>query len=211
MADPSIISSLFSLEGLTAIVTGSTGGLGSAMTLALAEGGASIISIELPDDPASSTLASSISNTGRKLTKYTCDVSSSTALRETFAKIFADGHQADILLNCAGIQRRSAAEDFTDATIDEVLDVNLKATFVACQEFAKYALPRGRGKIINVGSIISFIGGNNISAYAASKGGVLQITKAFSSEWAGRGLNVNVICPGYFKTDMTKQYSEDPK
>jgi 2-deoxy-D-gluconate 3-dehydrogenase len=213
---PPLIATLFSLEGQTAIVTGGTGGLGHAMTMALAEGGADIVSIEMPSDPNSKTTAEGVSKAGRKLTRYECDVGDSKALRATFSKIWEDGHQADILLNCAGIQRRSPAELFDDDTIDEVFNVNLKATFVACQEFAKQNLPKTqdgtrRAKIINVGSIISFIGGNHIGAYAATKGGVLQTTKAFSSEWAGKGINVNVICPGYFRTEMTKQYSEDPQ
>ena len=94
----------------------------------------------------------------------------------------------------------------------QVIDVNVKAVLVSCQEFAKRLLSEGRpGKVINIASIISFIGGKNITPYAASKGGVLQITKAMSNEWAERGIQCNCIHPGYFKTAMTKQYSEDPK
>ena len=213
---PKLITDLFSLEGLTAIVSGGTGGLGQAMALALAEGGADIISIEMASDPNSASLAEAVRLAGRKLTKFECDVGNSKALRSTFEDIWKSGVDPDILLNCAGIQRRSAAEEFDDETIDEVFNVNLKATFVACQEFAKRVLPRittgeKRAKIINIGSIISFVGGNNIGAYAATKGGVLQCSKSFSSEWASKGINVNVICPGYYKTEMTRQYSEDPK
>src|SRR4051794_8786586 len=109
---PPLIASLFSLEGLTAIVTGGTGGLGQSMTLALAEGGADIISIEIPSDPNSGALSEAVSKAGRKLSRYECDVADSKSLRSTFAQIFKDGHSADILLNCAGIQRRSPAEDF---------------------------------------------------------------------------------------------------
>lgn len=101
---------------------------------------------------------------------------------------------ADILLNCAGIQRRAEAAEFTDEQIDDVLDINLKATLVSCQEFAKKLLADGRpGKIINIASIISFIGGKNITPYAASKGGVMQLSKAFSNEWAEKGIQVNSI------------------
>lgn len=102
--------------------------------------------------------------------------------------------KGDILLNCAGIQRRSEAAEFTDEDIDAVLDINLKATLVSCQEFAKKNLADGRpGKIINIASIISFIGGKNITPYAASKGGVMQLSKAFSNEWAEKGIQVNSI------------------
>ena len=100
---------LFSLTGKTAIVTGGTGGLGLSMTLALAGAGADIVSIEIPNDPNSHKLSSEVQNTGRKLTQYQCDVASSKSLRETFTKIWSDGHDASILLNCAGIQRRGAA------------------------------------------------------------------------------------------------------
>ena len=102
--------------------------------------------------------------------------------------------KADIVLNCAGIQRRSEAADFTDEDIDAVIDINVKATLVSCQEFAKKNLSEGRpGKIINIASIISFIGGKNITPYAASKGGVMQVTKALSNEWAEKGIQVNSI------------------
>lgn len=191
------VPKLFSLAGKTAIVTGGTGGLGTAMTIALASGGADIISIELPNDPGRQAMVDAVSKTGRHLKQYECNVRDPKALRATYQQIWADGVKGDILLNCAGIQRRAEAEDFTDEDIEAVLDINIKATMVSCQEFAKPLLKEGRsGKIINVASIIAFIGGKNITPYAASKGGVLQVTKAFSNEWAGRGINVNCICPG---------------
>ncbi|KAI5363263.1 Putative short-chain dehydrogenase/reductase SDR, NAD(P)-binding domain superfamily [Septoria linicola] len=203
---------LFSLAGKTAIVTGGSGGLGTAMTMALASGGADIISIELPNDAGSENLRTSIASTGRNLKQYHCDVKDSKDLRACYQKIWADGIKADILLNCAGVQRRAEAEDFTDEEIDIVLDINLKATLVSCQEFAKPLLKEGRpGKIINIASIISFIGGKNITPYAASKGGVMQLSKAFSNEWASKGINVNSIHPGYFTTPLTEQYQTDPK
>lgn len=110
------------------------------------------------------------------------------------------------------MQRRAAAVDFTTADIDAVIDINLKAVLVSCQEFAKPLLSSNRsGKIINIASVISFIGGKNITPYAASKGGVLQVTKALSNEWAEKGVQCNCIHPGYFRTPMTDQYVEDPK
>ena len=188
---------LFSLAGKTAIVTGGSGGLGTAMTMALASGGADIVSIELPNDAGSKNLEQSVTGIGRSMRKYECDVKNSKELRSCFQQIWSDGVQADILLNCAGVQRRAEAEDFTDEDIDLVIDINLKATMIACQEFAKPLLKEGRpGKIINIASIISFIGGKNITPYAASKGGVMQLSKAFSNEWASKGINVNSIHPG---------------
>ncbi|KAI9726376.1 MAG: hypothetical protein M1828_001650 [Chrysothrix sp. TS-e1954] len=210
---PPTVASLFSLTGKTAIVTGGTGGLGLAMTLALAEAGANIVSIQLPSDPLASSLHSAVTQQhGRQFSSYDCDVADSANLRAAYARIREAGVEPDILLNCAGIQRRGAAEEMDDATIDEVFAVNLKATFVSCQEFARRCFELRRpGKIINVASIVSFISGTNISPYIATKGGVLQTTKAFSSEWAGRGVNVNCICPGYFRTALTEQYSTDVK
>ncbi|KAF7194122.1 2-dehydro-3-deoxy-D-gluconate 5-dehydrogenase [Pseudocercospora fuligena] len=204
---------LFSLAGKTAIVTGGTGGLGTAMTMALASGGADIVSIELKDDPGSQNLHEAVAKTGRQIKQYHCDVRDPKDLRAIFAQIWSDGIQGDILLNCAGIQRRAEAEDFTDEDIEAVLDINLKATLVACQEFAKPILKdeSRSGKIINIASIISFIGGKNITPYAASKGGVMQLSKAFSNEWASKGVNVNSIHPGYFTTPLTEQYQTDPK
>ena len=163
---PPIIADLFSLTGKTAICTGSTGGLGTAMTLALAEGGADIISVEIPNDPLSGELRKKVEATGRKITMFECNVRDSKDLRATFAKIWDAGIKADILLNCAGIQRRGKAEDFDDETIDDVFAINLKATFVGCQEFGKKLIAEGRkGKIINIASIISFISMTNIAPY----------------------------------------------
>lgn len=209
---PPAVAELFSLTGKTAIVTGGTGGLGLAMTLALAEGGADIVSIEMPNDAGSGHLGEQVKSLGRSITAFTCDVKDSKGLRATFEAIWKSGVKADILLNCAGIQRRGHAEELDDDTIDDVFAINLKATFVACQEFAKQLISEGRpGKIINIASIISFISSTMISPYAATKGGVLQATKAFSSEWMGKGIQVNCICPGYFKTALTTQYETDPK
>lgn len=113
------------------------------------------------------------------------------------------------MLSRPGVQRRADAVDFTDEDIDFVIDINLKSTLVACQEFAKKLIADKRpGKVINISSIIGFIGGKNITPYAGSKGGVMQVTKALSNEWAEHGIQCNNIHPGYFKTPMTAQYSE---
>lgn len=212
-ATPTVdVSKLFGLDGKTAIVTGGTGGLGTAMTTALASAGADIISIELPNDSGSENTAKVVKDCGRKYTKYECDVRDSKQLRATYQQMWNDGAVADIVLNCAGVQRRAEAIDFTDEDIDLVLDVNIKASLISSQEFAKKLLSEGRpGKVINIASIISFIGGKNITPYAASKGGVMQMTKAMSNEWAEHGIQCNCIHPGYFRTPMTDQYVNDPK
>jgi len=209
---PTTVAHLFSLTGKTAIVLGGTGGLGQVMTLALAEAGTDIVSIELPNDAQSGKLEEGIKQLGRKYSKFDCNVADAKSLRSTFAKIWDSGIVPDILLNSAGIQRRGKAEEISDEDLDDVININLKATYIAGQEFGKRLLSLNRpGKIINIASIISYIANYNISPYAASKGAVLLTTKAFSNEWASKGIQVNCICPGYMKTALTEQYTTDPQ
>lgn len=112
------------------------------------------------------------------------------------------GGDLDILVNAHGIQRRHQPEEFPLSDWDDVISVNLSSVFVLCQEAGRVMLPKGRGKIINIASMISFFGGQAIPAYAASKGGVAQLTKALSNDWAGKGIQINAIAPGYMATDM---------
>ena len=112
------------------------------------------------------------------------------------------GGDLDILVNAHGIQRRHQPEEFPLSDWDDVISVNLSSVFVLCQEAGRVLLPKGRGKIINIASMISFFGGQTIPAYAASKGGVAQLTKALSNDWAGKGIQINAIAPGYMATDM---------
>ena len=112
------------------------------------------------------------------------------------------GGDLDILVNAHGIQRRHEPEEFPLSDWDDVISVNLSSVFVLCQEAGRVMLPKGRGKIINIASMISFFGGQTIPAYAASKGGVAQLTKALSNDWAGKGIQINAIAPGYMATDM---------
>ena len=132
-------------------------------------------------------------------------------------KILKDGHQIHILLNCGGIQKRHAAEKFPDDDWNEVLQVNLNAVFTLCRDVGAHMLSRDadrygrRGSIINIASLLSFQGGVNVPAYAASKGGVAQLTKALSNQWADRGINVNGIAPGYIATEMNTALMNDQK
>ena len=112
------------------------------------------------------------------------------------------GGDLDILVNAHGIQRRHQPEEFPLSDWDDVISVNLSSVFVLCQEAGRVMLPKGRGKIINIASMISFFGGQTIPAYAASKGGIVQLTKALSNDWAGKGIQINAIAPGYMATDM---------
>ncbi|KIW89738.1 uncharacterized protein Z519_09895 [Cladophialophora bantiana CBS 173.52] len=198
-------SQLFSLEGKTVIATGGTGGLGLEICIALAESGADIVSIHLPQDPGQGALEEGVRKVGRKVTGFACDVGDSNQLRATFDRMWKSSIVPDILLNCAGLNRRGPIEEVTDDQIDLIISVNLKGAYIAAQEFGKRLIELARpGKIINFGSFTSFVAMTNVSVYAATKGGVLQMTKAFSNEWACHGIQVNCICPGYIKTPLAQ-------
>jgi 2-deoxy-D-gluconate 3-dehydrogenase len=188
----------FSLEGQTALVTGANTGIGQAIAVAMAEAGANVIAAGRRD--CDETLA--LMGSGRALR---LDFADPMAAKDVFA-----AERIDILVNNAGIIRREDAVDFAEADWDDVIDVNLKAVFFTCQAFAKAALPRGRGKIVNIASLLSFQGGIRVPSYTASKHGVAGLTKLMANEWAARGLNVNAIAPGYIETNNTEALRADP-
>jgi 2-deoxy-D-gluconate 3-dehydrogenase len=188
----------FSLEGQTALVTGANTGIGQAIAVAMAQAGATVIAAGRRD--CDETLALMGSGRGLRL-----DFSDPMAARDVFAS-----ERIDILVNNAGIIRRADAVDFSEADWDEVMDTNLKALFFTCQAFARAALPRGRGKIVNIASLLSFQGGIRVPSYTASKHGVAGLTKLMANEWAARGLNVNAIAPGYIETNNTTALRADP-
>ena len=193
----------FSLEGRTALVTGANTGIGQAIAVALAQAGADVIASGRRDCAETVAMMSEVSDkAGRSLT---LDFADPMAARDVFAD-----QPIDILVNNAGIIRRDDAVDFTEADWDAVMDVNAKALFFTCQAFARAALPRGRGKIINIASLLSFQGGIRVPSYTASKHGVAGLTKLMANEWAGRGLNVNAIAPGYIETNNTQALRADP-
>lgn len=188
----------FSLTGRTALVTGANTGIGQAIAVALAQAGAEVIASGRRD--CDETLA--LMGSGRSLR---LDFADPMAARDVFAD-----QRIDILVNNAGIIRRDDAVDFSEADWDAVMDVNLKALFFTCQAFARAALPRGMGKIINIASLLSFQGGIRVPSYTASKHGVAGLTKLMANEWAARGLNVNAIAPGYIETNNTEALRADP-
>lgn len=154
---------------------------------------------------------------GRKCQIYTCDLSSSSEVKELVPKILQDDHQIHILVNCAGIQSRHPSTEFPENDWNRVLQVNLNTVFKLCQDVGAHMLSRApdqhgrRGTIINLASLLSFQGGFTVPAYAASKGAVAQLTKALSNEWTGKGINVNAIAPGYIATDMNTDLQADPQ
>ncbi|RJE79017.1 2-dehydro-3-deoxy-D-gluconate 5-dehydrogenase KduD [Paracoccus sp. JM45] len=188
----------FSLEGRTALVTGANTGIGQAIAVAMAQAGADVIASGRRD--CDETLA--LMGSGRQMR---LDFADPMAARDVFA-----GERIDILVNNAGIIRRDDAVDFSEADWDDVMDVNAKALFFTCQAFARAALPRGAGKIVNIASLLSFQGGIRVPSYTASKHGVAGLTKLMANEWAAKGLNVNAIAPGYIETNNTEALRADP-
>lgn len=216
----SSLPSLFSLSGRTAVITGGTRGIGAAMTIALAEAGADIILIQR--ETTNKNTHDVVVSLGRKCTIYSCDLASQSSVTDLTPRILADGHDPSILVTSAGIQRRHPAELFPLDDFDEVLQVNLRSVFTLNRDLGAYMLtrpgaasmstkgPPHRGSIVNVASIGTFQGIITIPAYVSAKGGVGQLTKALSNEWAGKGVNVNAIAPGYIETDLTEALVRDP-
>jgi len=197
-------ASPFDLTGKTAVVTGGSRGLGRGITLALLAAGADVVS--LGRSPLPADLAGTF---GSRLTGRTLDLADSAAITATAREVLAE-HRVDILVNNAGVQDRHPAAEFPLDAWDRVLDVNLRAVFQLCQLFGGPMLDRGAGAVVNVASLLSFQGGITVPAYAASKGGVAQLTKALCNEWAGRGVNVNAVAPGYMDTELNTALLADP-
>ncbi|TQO37390.1 2-deoxy-D-gluconate 3-dehydrogenase [Arenibacter algicola] len=200
----------FSLAGKKAIVVGGAGDLGIAMVEAISQAGAQTVVIDLDDRVF--TLCKNLKNTGLNVSPIKADVSKIEEIEESYKtalKIL--GGTIDILINCAGIQRRYPSEDFPDEEWHKVISINLDATFFYCKYAGNSMLKNGGGKIINVASIMSYLGGITIPAYAASKGGVAQLTKALSNDWAAKGICVNAIAPGYMDTQLNTALVNDKK
>lgn len=200
----------FSLAGKKAIVVGGAGDLGIAMVEAISQAGAQTVVIDF--DERVFTLCANLKNTGLNVSPIKADVSKIEEIKDSYKtalKIL--GGTVDILINSAGIQRRYSSENFPEDEWHKVLSVNLDATFFYCKYAGNTMLENGGGKIINIASIMSFLGGITIPAYAASKGGVGQLTKALSNDWADKGICVNAIAPGYMDTQLNTALISDKK
>jgi 2-deoxy-D-gluconate 3-dehydrogenase len=193
------MSTPFDLSGKTAAVTGGGRGLGLGISTALLEAGADVI--VFGRNPAPAELTGHAEALGRQVHFVELDLADSDAIAATAQRVLST-HRVDILVNNAGTQDRYPALDFPLQAWDRVLDINLRAVFQLCQTFGRPMLERGEGKIVNLASLLSFQGGMTVPAYAASKGAVAQLTKALCNEWAGKGVNVNAVAPGYMTTDM---------
>ena len=200
------MNNLFDLKGKTAIVTGASTGLGKGMTLGLAEAGADIL---LVDYVSSEETLSEVKELGRKAEQIVIDLTQKNAIQVVVSKALETFHKIDILINNAGIIRRTPAIEFSEKDWDDVMYLNSRVVFFLSQAAAKDMIKRKYGKIINIASLLSFQGGIIVPSYSASKGAVVQITKALANEWAKFGLNINAIAPGYMATNNTKALRED--
>jgi 2-deoxy-D-gluconate 3-dehydrogenase len=199
----------FSLAGRVALVTGASRGLGAAMARALAQAGADVVLHASATEPAAAASALA-SDFGVRTACLVADLRRRDAADTLVPGVLERLGRIDIVVNNAGIILRSEAEAYSDADWDTVIEVNLSSVFRLCRAVGRHMLAEGGGKIINVASVLSFQGGVRVPAYAAAKGGVAQLTKALANEWAGRGVNVNAIAPGYIRTDATHALAEDP-
>lgn len=197
----------FNLAGKTAIVTGAARGLGQGMALALADAGADIVAVDiLPADDTEQQVV----GLGRKCTKVVANLSDRAAVPQLMAEARKNFSHLDILVNCAGIIRRDAFENFSEKDWDDVMGINIDAVFFLSQAFVRDVISRNAtGKIINIASMLSFQGGIRVPSYTASKSAVQGLTRLIASELGGRGISCNAIAPGYMATDNTAPLRAD--
>jgi 2-deoxy-D-gluconate 3-dehydrogenase len=203
------ILDLFKLDGRVALVTGAGRGLGQAMALALAEAGADVAGLYHSNYQETQAQVQAL---GRRFMPVQCDLrqASVARLNEVVAQVVGELGRLDILVNNAGIITRAPALEYSEQDWDAVIQVNLKALFFLSQAAARVMVGQGRGKIVNVASMLSFQGGILIPPYTAAKSGVAGLTRALANEWASKGINVNAIAPGYMATDVTAALRADP-
>jgi len=194
-------TSLFDLQGKTAVVVGGTTGIGHALALGLADAGADVVASSRRAEQVEQT-AAAIEAKGRKTLRCTSDVherSTLEALRDQVVQTFG---KVDILVNCAGITKRAPTLDFPEEEWERIMDTNLTGTLRSCQTFGKHMLGRGYGRIINIASLSTYVGLFEVAAYSASKAAVGALTKVLAVEWSRQGVLVNAIAPGVFRTDL---------
>ena len=197
----------YKLTDKVALVTGASTGLGAAISIALAEAGANVAchgNTHAPD-----TTCATVNEAGRKAFAVTGDLSDTETPRRLIEGTIEHFGQLDILVNNAGMIRRAPATEYSEEDWAAVIQVNLSSVFRMAQLAGRHMIERGGGKILNIASLLSFQGGITVPAYAASKGGVAQLTKALANEWAAKNINVNAIAPGYMRTENTKALQQD--
>jgi 2-dehydro-3-deoxy-D-gluconate 5-dehydrogenase len=201
---------LFDLTGKTAIVTGANKGIGYAIALGLAEAGADIIGASASIALEGSEIEIAVKKLGRTFKAFQVNLEYRENLYDFINKVKNSGVKIDILVNNAGTIMRSPAAEHSDDFWDKVISINLDSQFILAREFGAEMIKNGSGKIIFTASLLSFQGGINVPGYAASKGAISSLVKALSNEWAGKGVNVNAVAPGYVATDNTAALRADP-
>ena len=199
----------FDLSGKTALVTGCKRGIGKAMTIALAEAGADIIGVSATLESEGSDVEKAVTGLGRQFEGHACDFSDRAALNGLINILQQRSASIDILVNNAGTIKRAPAAEHSDEYWDEVIQVNLSAQFILSREIGRGMVEQGGGKIIFTASLLTFQGGITVPGYAASKGGIGQLTKALANEWGSKSVNVNAIAPGYIRTDNTQALQDN--
>ena len=200
----------FKLNGRIALVTGCKHGIGKSITVALAEAGADIIGVSLTLEESGSEIEQELRALGQEFKGYQCDLGDRQSLYNFISRVKADNPVIDILFSNAGTVIRKAAIEHQDDSWDRIIEVNLTSHFILSREIGKDMVARKSGKIIFTASMMTFSGGIMIPSYTASKGGIGQLTKALANEWAGHGVNVNAIAPGYIDTRLPKALKNDP-
>lgn len=200
----------FDLSGRLAVVTGARRGIGLAIAEALAAAGADIVAVSAHLEPTGSQVEARVTALGRECLPLTVDFADRTAVADLAARLADLGRPVDILVNNAGAIARTPAAQHSDADWDHVIAVDLSSQFTLTREVGRRMLERRQGKIIFTASVLSFQGGINVPGYAAAKSGIAGLTRALANEWAGRGVNVNAIVPGYIETDTTRPLRDDP-
>ncbi len=201
---------IFDLSGKTALVTGSSRGLGRAMAEGLANAGARIL-VNGTDAARVAETVTWFKDAGHSADAAAFDVTSEASILEAFARFDADGINIDILVNNAGIQFRKPMIELETADWQRVIDTNLTSAFVIGREAAKRMIPRGHGKIVNIGSLTSELARATVAPYTVAKGGIKMLTRAMAAEWAQHGIQSNAIGPGYMLTDMNQALIDNPE
>jgi 2-deoxy-D-gluconate 3-dehydrogenase len=199
----------FELTGKTAVVTGARRGIGRAIAVALAVAGADIVGVSANLESDGGEVGRAVRAAGRTFTGFRVDFADRAQVLALAGELDRDGRSVDILVNNAGDIARAPAAEHTDADWDRIITVDLSSQFVLTREVGRGMVHRGRGKVIFIASLLSFQGGINVPGYTAAKSGIAGLTRALSNEWAGRGVQVNAIAPGYIATDNTRALRAD--